>query len=97
MQNKHTLEDIIARCECSVSLEVDGYKDNYLTFEEGLSDVIENYGVTEDVVEEMHNTGRIMRLQAYPNTPVGFEYVYGGTVQSVIDRMYALLTESSDV
>lgn len=96
MPDSRTIEDIVALCKCSVTLEIDDYKDNYLTLEEGLFDVQKRFGVTDDIIEEMRIRDHIISLQTYPNTPIGFECVYGGTVQSVIDRMHALLTQGPE-
>jgi hypothetical protein len=92
MQGNRSIDDIVAICKCSVSLYVNEHRDYYWTFQEGLEDAELNHGASSDVIQEMQATGYIVSLQAYPNTPIGFERVYGGSVQGVIDRMYALLT-----
>lgn len=94
---KHTIEDIVDLCKCEVTLEVDSYKNKYLSFTEGLSDAKDDWDLPYYVIEEMYYHGRIISLQCYPKTPVGFQLVFGGTVQSVINRMYDLLTgENND-
>lgn len=93
MSDNPTLEDIICLCEGEVSLTVDEYTSLYQTFDEGLDEVLKDWPQPPDIIREMKDCGYIICLQAYPRTPVGFEIVFGGTVQSVVDQMYDLLTK----
>jgi hypothetical protein len=91
MSDDITLEDIIDLCDCGVSIEVNSHTCNYRTLEEGLADCMSEYNVPDDIIAEMRDRRRIVRVQAYPRNAVSFEFTYGGSVQEAIDRMYDLL------
>lgn len=42
-----------------------------------------------ELIEQMKNTNTIYRLQIYPNTPNGFNFWYGPTLDSVIEQARA--------
>lgn len=87
--------DIVNLCKCEVSIDIDSFTCNYQTIEQGLQDCRE-YKVDEEIIREMRDYGHIVRVQAYPNTPIGFEVTYGGSLPLALERMYTLLTEEDE-
>lgn len=66
---------LLAKCKCSVALEVNGHRDNYQTAEQRLED-FDDLELTEDLDAEvrrkMIETNTIVDLHFYPDTPIGF-------------------------
>jgi hypothetical protein len=46
------------------------------------------------LIEGMKASNTIFRLQIYPNTPIGFDFWYGPTLDSVIEQARAALQGS---
>lgn len=77
----------------SLSVELNEHACNYVTAKQWIEehcaeDFVE---VPPDLVEAMKASNTIWRLQIYPNTPVGFNFWYGPTLDSVIEQARAAL------
>ena len=64
---------------------------NYCTAKQWIEEHMQGdfYFTSPDLIEAMKATNTIYRLQIYPDTPVGFHYWYGPTLESVIDQARA--------
>ena len=64
----------------------DDHATNYMTAEAWINEHPEWFGdVSNDELQRMKDTNTIWGLQVYPYTPIGFNVVYGATLDSVVD------------
>lgn len=89
-----TLAELAARCKCGIYVEVNAHRDYYQSAEEELAS--ERYApdaddIPADIRTEMVATNTIVRVQAYPRTPIGFYVTYHYDVDKAITEMHALL------
>jgi hypothetical protein len=75
----------------SWSIEVNEHACNYVTAKQWIEEYCpENFSDTPpELVEGMKNANTIVRLQIYPNTPVGFNWWCGPTLDSAIEQAMA--------
>lgn len=86
-----TLLEIISHCKCGVYLTVNQHRDYYKTTSQFIDELFDNDRVDkEDIPDElkkrMIETNSIVHLQWYPETPVGFNNVYGASLEEVIEK-----------
>lgn len=68
------LKELMSLCKCSVSIEINPHRDYYESVSDELnklqdSDIQE---IDKEVIGEMILTDTFIRVQAYPDTPIGF-------------------------
>lgn len=82
------MEELIKKCKCSVSLEVNKYRDFYQTVQDYLNEKNERGGIEieEELGERMIKEQSVYELQFYPDTPIGFYVVYGTSLEEVIAK-----------
>ena|ERR1700739_2341750 len=75
----------------SWSVEVNEHACNYVTATQWIEDYCpENFTNTpKNLIDAMKETNTIVRLQIYPNTPIGFSCWYGPTLDSVVNQARA--------
>jgi len=87
------LKELIELCKCEVSISVNTHRNYYETVEDNLRDVIDNKEVSDEVYQEMKRRDTVIRVQAYPDTPVGFYSAYHWDIsialQEVIESIKA--------
>lgn len=73
---------------CELTLSRDGdHACNYMTSSAWIDDHPDDFADDpQDEVQRMRDTNTIWRLQIYPNTPVGFNFWNGATLDAAIDR-----------
>jgi len=72
----NNLKELMSLCKCSVSIEINPHRDYYETSEQEISK-LENEDIANipnEVLGEMIRTNTFIRVQAYPNTPIGFYF-----------------------
>ena len=67
------LQQLISKCKCSITLSVNEHRDYYQTVEQYFDDFEEELKcIDEETFQKMKETNSVIKLQFYPNTPVGF-------------------------
>ena len=75
----------------------DGHKPNYMTAEEWLDTCKYMYQhVSKETREKMIANDSIWTLQVYPNTPIGFNWYHGATMDEAIDAAMTDWEERSE-
>ena len=69
-------KDLLGRCKCGVHLSVNEHRDFYEKAEQYLIDSRADEHAPPEVIAKMIETDTIIRLQFYPNTPVGFHLIW---------------------
>ena len=78
------LQDLINKTKCSVSIDINNHRDYYETIEQHIEpDDREN--ISDDVWVKMIELDTCVRLQFYPDTPIGFYVIYHYDVEMAID------------
>jgi len=71
------LNELISKCKCSVSVEIDDHKDVYETVEDNILPYdLDSDDLNPDIYKEMKARDTIVRIQFYPDTPIGFYVIY---------------------
>lgn len=91
------MDEIISKCKCGVYLEVNRYRDYYISIEEAIKDI--NSIATEQEIDDelsarMIAEDSLVSLQFYPNTPIGFYKVYGTALDEVVEKAKECLNEN---
>jgi len=84
-----TLEELAARCNASVTLEINEHRTSYQSVDDYLTECQSRsdegrLNIVEGAIHRMIETNTIVRLQFYPTTPVGFIEIWGATVDEVL-------------
>lgn len=66
------LETIISKCKYSVTLSINEHRDSYCSLEDYLEAINYKEDIKKDVLDKMIELDRMVMLQFYPDTPVGF-------------------------
>ena len=92
-----TMKNILQLCKCGVFFSANEHKDYYESAEswlinqiQGQSDIDE---IGKEVWDEMIKRDIVLRLQFYPDTPIGFYVVYHYDYDKLVERAKELLTE----
>jgi hypothetical protein len=83
----------------SWSVEVNENACNYCTAKQWIEEYSPDLftDVPADLIEAMKATNTIVRLQIYPNTPVGFNWWCGPTLDSVVNQARADYANDAEV
>jgi len=68
-------KELVLLCKASVEISVNSHKDYYETVEQHIKEK-ERENIGKEVFEEMVKRDIVVRVQAYPDTPIGFFVVY---------------------
>lgn len=95
------VKELLACCKCGVYLTVNEHRDAYETAEQTLADARRRECPPEiepDVAARMIETDTIVRLQFYPDTPVGSYQIWHYDLDAALDMALDCLrrTASSD-
>jgi hypothetical protein len=86
-----TLNKIADLCQASVTVTINPHKDYYQTIGEYLKDQDET--VDPDTLNGMYALGRMVIVQAYPITPIGFYVIYHYSIDMALAEMLQTLQE----
>jgi len=90
--NLNKLKTILDGCKCSVTIEVNSYRDYYNSVEEEIDNINEilkecnNDLLEDDIKSGMINTKNIVKIQFYPDTPVGSYTIYHYDIERAFDE-----------
>lgn len=89
-----TLEDVIRKCVCSVTLTVKQHMDYYQKFEEYLWELsLSNDEMPKELRARIIELGYVYELQFYPNTPVSFFRTYGTSVDECVTKALEIFAQ----
>jgi len=92
------LKQLIALCKASVSIEVNKHRDYYESVEESLRDTCNwedtRREIDNEVYAQMISRDTVVRIQFYPNTPVGFYLIYHYDLEKALDLALSVLEEN---
>lgn len=88
------LKELVSRCKCGVSVEINGHKNVYQTAEEAL-DCFKAFGFhTEPAVRaRIIEADTLVEIHFYPETPVGFYKVIHYDLDAALDKALNMLGE----
>ena len=85
-------EWITRHCKCGVSIEVNDHRDFYRSATEEIDGWnLDPDELPDDVRAEMIRQDRLVRVQAYPDTPVGFYVAVHHDIGAAVKRMRDIL------
>jgi len=90
----NNMDEIIKRCKFGVYLTVNEHRDYYSTASTFIDATNERAGraeIDEELATRLIEADTIVRLQFYPDTPVGFYLIYGTTLEEVVSEAKKLL------
>lgn len=91
------LAQIQQKCQCSVSIGINKYRDYYQSIQEGIDDInqiLESCGgdlLSEEMASKMIEHNTIIDLQFYPDTPVGSYSIYHYDLEMALDKALEIL------
>ena len=85
------LKEIINICKASVTISINDHKDLYTSVENYMKDEKATFEISERVLNEMVEKDTIVRIQCYPNTPVGFFVVFHHDIEAALESVYKRL------
>jgi hypothetical protein len=90
------LQELLDLCKAEVSIEVNPHKSYYETPEqhmEGIGDGTEWESIDPAVRDMIHATGTLIKIQAYPVTPVAFVLIWHYDLESAIAEAIEAIKE----
>ena len=86
--------EIVSKCKAEVSIEFNAHKSCYESIEESLTfgDMRPETEIEDpEVLAKMIELDRMIKVQFYPDTPVGFYTVYHHDLDSALDECLEIL------
>ena len=77
-------KELVSLCKASVEISVNDHKDCYESVEQYI-DEEKRKDIEKDVFDEMVKRDTVVRVQAYPHTPIGFFVVYHYDIDIAVD------------
>ena len=78
------LQDLIKKIKCSVSIDINNHRDYDETIEQHIEPE-DRKDISNDVWAKMIELDTCVRLQVYPDTPIGFYVIHHYDVEMAID------------
>jgi hypothetical protein len=77
-------KELVLLCKASVEISVNDHKDYYESVEQHINEEDREY-IDKEVFEEMVKRDIVVKVQAYPHTPIGFFVVYHYDIDKAVD------------
>ena len=77
-------KELVSLCKASVEISVNDHKDYYESVEQHINKK-ERENIKKDVFDEMVKRNTIVKVQAYPHTPIGCYVVYHYDIDMAVD------------
>ena len=77
-------KELVSLCKASVEISVNDHKHYYESVEQHISKE-QREDIEKEVFEEMVKRDTVVRVQAYPHTPIGFFVVYHYDIDLAVD------------
>lgn len=87
-------QQLLAHCKCGVHLTINENKNYYETAKKYLEELKQKghlEEVSEEEIKNMIKLDRIIELQFYPNTPIGFYIIYHYDLKKAIEKALEIL------
>jgi hypothetical protein len=81
------IQKILERCKCSFTIEVNDHRDVYETVETYVS----SEDISPEVLAEMIAKDTVVRVQFYPDTPVGFYVIYHHDLDAALNEAIQII------
>jgi len=81
-------KELVSLCKASVEISVNDHKDFYQSVEQHINEQVneeEREDIKKDVFDEMIKRDTIVRVTAYPHTPIGFFAVYHYDIDMAVE------------
>ena len=88
------LERIVDLCAAEVSVTINAHKSTYETVEGYLK--VQEEEIDSDVLKVMIAMDKMVCVQAYPSTPIGFYVVYHYNIDMALSEMLTILMKDKD-
>ena len=88
------LQNLINKTKCGVCIEINEHRNYYETVEQHLA----SYEVTDiscNILNKMVELDTCIRIQVYPNTPIGFITIYHYDIEQAIDVVLKEIEENN--
>jgi len=89
------LKQLASMCKGTVTVQVNGYKNNYETASQHLANLKlargEDFEIPEHVQQTMIQIGSVVEVSFYPDSPVGFYSVYHWDLEAAIDEALEIM------
>lgn len=76
-------KELVSLCKAGVSISVNCHKDYYESVEQYVDQDVKD--INKDVFDEMVKRDTIVKVQAYPKTPIGFYDIYHYDIDKAVD------------
>jgi len=86
------LSELVAACKCGVYVEVNTHRDVYESVDDYLGNK-DTAGTPEDVLDGMRSSDSAVRIQFYPDTPIGFYTVHHHSVDAAVSAALRILAD----
>lgn len=77
-------KELVSLCKASVEISVNDHKDYYESVEQHINEE-DRENIDKEVFEEMVKRDIVVKVQAYPNNPIGFFVVYHYDIDKAVD------------
>ena len=77
-------KELVSLCKASVEISVNDHKDYYESVEQHINEE-ERKDIEKEVFEEMVKRDIVVKVQAYPHTPIGFFVVYHYDIDKAVN------------
>lgn len=77
-------KELVSLCKASVEISVNDHRDYHETVEQHLNE-LEIEDIDKEIFDEMVKRDTLVKVQAYPRTPIGFFVIYHYDIESAID------------
>ena len=78
------LKELISKAKCGVYIEVNKHKDYYESVYTHITPEKQD-DIPSDILDKMIELDTCVRLQVYPNSPIGFFVIYHYDLEKAID------------
>lgn len=94
------LNECLKMCKCSFCIDVNNHKDDYQTvqewYEQALeNEFIDNKDVDKEMIKEMIKNNTVVKIQFYPDTPIGSYTIHHYNLQEAINIAHNILYEKT--
>jgi len=84
------LKELVSLCQASVEIFINEHRSCYESVEQYISDG-EKTEIEPELFSEMVRRDTMIRIEAYPNTPICFHTVYHYDIDQAVERAVELL------
>jgi hypothetical protein len=93
MTSSRDISELAQRCKGSVTLEINPHRNCYESIDEYLEPFDLSISELEDLRHRLAGASQLYRLSFYLQTPVGFYYVFGASLQDVLEQAHEILID----